>query len=151
MTAAGYEKLQNELKILVNKERPEIIADIAEARTHGDLSENAEYDAAKEAQGLHELKISKLEESVSNARIIDESNIDISKVSVLSKVKIKNLKNNVIFNYMLVSEEESNLSENKLSVKSPIGKGLLGKKKGERVKVEIPAGNIEFEILNISL
>ena len=133
------------------KGRANIAKQIAEARDKGDLSENAEYDAAKEAQGLHELKISKLEESVSNARIIDKSDIDTSKVSVLSKVKIKNLTNNIIFNYMLVSEEESNLSENKLSVKSPIGKGLLGKKKGERVKVEIPSGKIEFEILNISL
>ena len=150
-TEEGLKKLKDELHFLKTKGRSDIAQQIAEARDKGDLSENAEYDAAKEAQGLHELKISKLEESVGNARIIDESNIDISKVSVLSKVKIKNLKNNVIFNYMLVSEEESNLSENKLSVKSPIGNGLLGKQKGERVKVEIPAGKIEFEILNISL
>ena len=150
-TAEGLKKLKDELNQLKDVERPKASQAIAEARDKGDLSENAEYDAAKEAQGLHELKISKLGKSVSNARIIDESDIDISKVSVLSKVKIKNLTNNIIFNYMLVSEEESNLSENKLSVKSPIGKGLLGKKKGESVKVEIPSGNIEFEILNISL
>ena len=150
-TEEGLKKLKDELHFLKTNGRFDIAQQIAEARDKGDLSENAEYDAAKEAQGLHELKISKLEESVGNARIIDESTIDISKVSVLSKVKIKNLTNNVIFNYMLVSEEESNLIENKLSVKSPIGKGLLGKKKGERVKVEIPSGNIEFEILNISL
>ena len=150
-TEQGLQNLKDELNHLKNVERPNITKEIAEARDKGDLSENAEYDAAKEAQGLHELKISKLGKSVSNARIIDESDIDISKVSVLSKVKIKNLTNNIIFNYMLVSEEESNLSENKLSVKSPIGKGLLGKKKGESVKVEIPSGNIEFEILNISL
>ena len=150
-TEEGLKKLKDELHLLKTKGRLDIAQQIAEARDKGDLSENAEYDAAKEAQGLHELKISKLEESVGNARIIDESNIDISKVSVLSRVKIKNLTNNIIFNYMLVSEEESNLSENKLSVKSPIGKGLLGKKKGERVKVEIPSGKIEFEILNISL
>ena len=150
-TAEGLKNLKEEIQQLESIDRPMISQQIAEARDKGDLSENAEYDAAKEAQGLHELKISKLEESVSNARTIDESNIDISKVSVLSKVKIKNLTNNIIFNYMLVSEEESNLSENKLSVKSPIGKGLLGKKKGESVKVEIPSGNIEFKILNISL
>jgi len=150
-TEEGLKKLKDELHLLKTKGRSNIAQQIAEARDKGDLSENAEYDAAKEAQGLHELKISKLGESVSNARIIDKSDIDISKVSVLSKVKIKNLTNNIIFNYMLVSEEESNLSENKLSVKSPIGKGLLGKKKGESVKVEIPSGNIEFEILNISL
>jgi len=151
LSQEGYDNLKAELNTLKSVDRPRIINQIAEARDKGDLSENAEYDAAKEAQGLHELKISKLGKSVSNARIIDESDIDISKVSVLSKVKIKNLTNNIIFNYMLVSEEESNLSENKLSVKSPIGKGLLGKKKGESVKVEIPSGNIEFEILNISL
>jgi len=127
-TEEGLKKLKDELHLLKTKGRLYIAQQIAEARDKGDLSENAEYDAAKEAQGLHELKISKLEESVGYARVIDVSEIDTSKVSILSKVKIKNLSNNMVFNYMIVSEEESNLKENKLSVQSPIGKGLLGKK-----------------------
>ncbi len=150
-TEQGLEKLKDELHLLKTKGRLYIAQQIAEARDKGDLSENAEYDAAKEAQGLHELKISKLEESVGNGRVIDESEIDISKVSILSKVKIKNLSNNMVFNYMIVSEEESNLRENKLSVQSPIGKGLLGKKVGETTNVDVPSGNIKFEILDISL
>ena len=150
-TEEGLKKLRDELSQLKDIERPNASNAIAEARDKGDLSENAEYDAAKEAQGLHELKISKLEESVGYARVIDVSEIDTSKVSILSKVKIKNLSNNMVFNYMIVSEEESNLKENKLSVQSPIGKGLLGKKVGETTNVDVPSGNIKFEILDISL
>jgi|TARA_B110000263_G_scaffold75539_1_gene65982 transcription elongation factor GreA len=150
-TEEGLKKLKDELHLLKTKGRLYIAQQIAEARDKGDLSENAEYDAAKEAQGLHELKISKLEESVGYARVIDVSEIDTSKVSILSKVKIKNLSNNMVFNYMIVSEEESNLKENKLSVQSPIGKGLLGKKVGETTNVDVPSGNIKFEILDISL
>ena len=150
-TEEGLKKLKDELHLLKTKGRFDIAQQIAEARDKGDLSENAEYDAAKEAQGLHELKISKLEESVGYARVRDTSEIDTSKVSILSKVKIKNTSNNMIFNYMIVSEEESNLKEKKLSVQSPIGKGLLGKKVGETANVDIPSGNIKFEILDISL
>jgi transcription elongation factor GreA len=124
---------------------------IAEARDKGDLSENAEYDAAKEAQGLHELKISKLEESISNARVIDESEINTDKVSILSKVKVLNLSFNKEFEYTIVSEEESDLQAGKISVQSPIGKGLLGKKKGEEVSIDVPSGELKFKMLNISL
>ena len=150
-TEIGLKKLKDELHQLKTKGRKEIANQIAEARDKGDLSENAEYDAAKEAQGLHELKISKLEESISNARIIDESDINTDKVSILSKVKIKNLSLNKVFEYTIVSEEESNLHDAKISVDSPIGKGLLGKKKGEVVSVNVPSGKIKFKILNISL
>ena len=150
-TESGLKKLKDELHQLKTKGRKDIANQIAEARDKGDLSENAEYDAAKEAQGLHELKISKLEESISNARIIDESDINTDKVSILSKVKIKNLSLNKVFEYTIVSEEESNLQDAKISVDSPIGKGLLGKKKGEVVSVNVPSGKIKFKILNISL
>ena len=150
-TERGLKKLKDELHQLKTIGRKEIANQIAEARDKGDLSENAEYDAAKEAQGLHELKISKLEESISNARIIDESDINTDKVSILSKVKIKNLSLNKVFEYTIVSEEESNLQDAKISVDSPIGKGLLGKKKGEVVSVNVPSGKIKFKILNISL
>ncbi len=124
---------------------------IAEARDKGDLSENAEYDAAKDAQGLLELKISKLEEVVGNARVLDGSAIDLSKVSILSTVKIKNQQNGAQMTYTLVSEEEADLKSGKISVKSPIGKGLLGKKIGETAEVQAPAGTINFEVLDISL
>ncbi len=150
-TESGLKKLKDELHQLKTKGRKDIANQIAEARDKGDLSENAEYDAAKEAQGLHELKISKLEESISNARIIDESDINTDKVSILSKVKIRNLSLNKEFEYTIVSEEESNLQDAKISVDSPIGKGLLGKKKGEVVSVNVPSGKIKFKILNISL
>ena len=150
-TEEGLSKLKEELRILKTKGRKKIANQIAEARDKGDLSENAEYDAAKEAQGLHELKISKLEKVLGNAKVIDKNNIDTSKVSILSKVKIKNLENNMEFVYELVAEEESNLKEGKLSVKSPIGKNLLAKKKGERVFILTPSGSVGFEILNISL
>ena len=149
-TDSGLKKLKDELHQLKTKGRKDIANQIAEARDKGDLSENAEYDAAKEAQGLHELKISKLEESISNARIIDESNINTDKVSILSKVKIRNLSMNKDFEYTIVSEEESNLQHAKISIDSPIGKGLLGKKKGEVVNVDVPSGKIKFKILDIS-
>ena len=150
-TQEGLDKLHKELSTLKTTGRSEIARQIAEARDKGDLSENAEYDAAKDAQGLLELKISKLEEILSNARVINEANIDTSKVSILSKVKIKNKKNGALVTYTLVSEEEADLKSGKISVKSPIGKGLLGKKKGESVIITAPAGNIEFEVLDISL
>jgi transcription elongation factor GreA len=150
-TKEGLDKLHKELSILKTTGRSEIAKQIAEARDKGDLSENAEYDAAKDAQGLLELKISKLEKVLSNARVINEANIDISKVSIMSKVKIKNKKNGASVTYTLVSEEEADLKTGRISVKSPIGKGLLGKKIGESVTIAAPAGNIEFEVLDISL
>ena len=131
-------------------ERPRASQAIAEARDKGDLSENAEYDAAKEAQGMLELEISKLEETLSNARIIDESKLDSSKVLVHSIVKIKNLTSSAVMEYKLVAQSEANLAQGKISVDSPIGKGLLGKKTGDTVEIEIPSGNVKFEILEIS-
>ena len=142
--------MKAELNELKTKGRANIARQIAEARDKGDLSENAEYDAAKDAQGLHELKISKLEETLSNARVLDESEIDTSIVAVLSNVKIKNLKNGMVVTYTLVSEEEADLKLGKISVGSPIGKGLLGKKAGEIAQIQIPAGLVEFEVLDIS-
>ena len=150
-TAEGLKKLQDELSELKTKGRADMARQIAEARDKGDLSENAEYDAAKDAQGLLELKISKLEEVVSNARVLDESTIDTSKVSIMTTVKIKNKKNNAFFKYTLVAEEESDLKTNKISVKSPIGKGLLGKKVGDIATIDAPAGKIEFEVLDITI
>ncbi|MBH15120.1 MAG: transcription elongation factor GreA [Cytophagia bacterium] len=150
-TEEGLSKLKNELRLLKTSGRKKIAQQIADARDKGDLSENAEYDAAKEAQGLHELKISKLESTLSNAKIIDKKNIDASKVSILSKVDIKNLQNDMKFTYQLVAEEESDLKSGKLSVKSPIGSTLLGKRKGDKVIINTPSGNIKFQILNISL
>ena len=150
-TEEGLKKLKDELRHLKTKGRSDIASQIAEARDKGDLSENAEYDAAKEAQGLHELKISKLEESLSNARVIDESEINTDKVSILSKVKILNISLNKEFEYIIVSEEESDLQAGKISVQSPIGKGLLGKMKGEEVGIDVPSGELMFKILNISL
>ena len=149
-TVEGLQKLQDELRELETVERPSISRQIAEARDKGDLSENAEYDAAKEAQGLLELKISKLKELISTARIIDESQIDTSKVFIRSTVKIKNLKNNATMKYQLVAESEANLKEGKISVDSPIGKGLLGKQVGEFAEITTPAGPVKFEILEIS-
>jgi transcription elongation factor GreA len=149
-TEEGLKKLKDELQYLKTKGRSEMAKQIAEARDKGDLSENAEYDAAKDAQGLLELKISKLGEVLSSARVLDESNIDISKVSILSKVKIKNTKNGATLTYTLVSEEEADLKAGRISVKSPIGKGLLGKKAGEKATIDAPAGKMEFEIIEIS-
>lgn len=150
-TEEGLHKLKEELNHLKTTGRTDIARQIAEARDKGDLSENAEYDAAKDAQGLLELKISKLETVVGNARIMEEKNIDTSKVSVLSKVKIKNKKNGASMTYTLVSEEEANLKTGKISVQSPIGKGLLGKKVGESTEIQVPAGKVEFEIQDISI
>lgn len=150
-TKEGLQKLKDELQELKTKGRADMSKQIAEARDKGDLSENAEYDAAKDAQGLLELKISKLENVVGNARVIDESTIDTSKVSILSTVKIKNSKNGAEMQYQLVAEEEADLKSNKISVKSPIGKGLLGKKVGEKAKIKAPAGEIEFDVIDISI
>lgn len=149
-TAEGLQKLKDELHDMKTVQRPAISAQIGEARDKGDLSENAEYDAAKEAQGLLEMKISKLETVLGNARVIDESNIDNSKVFILSKVKIKNVKNAMEMEYTLVAENEADLKAKKISIDSPIGKGLLGKSKGEIAFVETPNGVIEFEILDIT-
>lgn len=151
VTEEGLRKLKEELHYLKTKERPNISNQIAEARDKGDLSENAEYDAAKEAQGLLELKISKLEDTVSNARIIDESKLDVSKVLILSKVKLKNLNNKAELSYTLVPEQEADLKSGRISVDSPIGKGLLGKKVGETAEIKVPSGMImKFEILEVS-
>lgn len=149
-TAEGLQKLKDELADLKFRGRSEIARQLAEARDKGDLSENAEYDAAKDAQGHLELKIAKLEEVVGNARLIDDSNMDLSKALILSKVKIKNLKNNMVLDYVLVSEEEADLAAGRLSIKSPIGKGLLGKEVGDKVEISVPAGKIQFEIMEIS-
>ncbi|MFN8353404.1 MAG: transcription elongation factor GreA [Spirosomataceae bacterium] len=149
-TEEGLNKLKNELQELKTKGRTDIARQIAEARDKGDLSENAEYDAAKDAQGLLELKISKLEEIVANARLLDESSIDTSQVSVLSTVKIKNNANGREMSYTLVAEEEADLKLNKISVTSPIGKGLLGKKVGEIAEITVPAGKVHFEVIDIS-
>ncbi|WP_404818016.1 transcription elongation factor GreA [Reichenbachiella ulvae] len=150
-TEEGLQKLKDELRELQTKGRADIAKQIAEARDKGDLSENAEYDAAKDAQGLLELKIAKLEKVVGDARVMDASQIDLSKVSVLSTVKIKNVKNGMEMKYTLVAESEADLKAGKVSVESPIGKGLLGHKIGEIATVEAPAGKIDFEIMDISM
>jgi len=151
MTQEGYEKLSAELEHLKTKGREEAAQAIAEAREKGDLSENAEYDAAKDAQGMLEMKINEMEKALAGARILDKSQLDTSAVTILSKVKIKNLKVNREVTYQLVSESEADLKEKKISVSSPIGKGLLGKAVGEIAQIETPAGVIEFEVLDISL
>src|SRR6478609_7278978 len=150
-TKDGLEKIKTELSTLKSKGRSDIAKQIAEARDKGDLSENAEYDAAKDAQGHLEAKIAQLENLMAGARLLDEDNVDISQVSILSKVTIKNKKNGASFTYMLVSEEEADLKTGKISTMSPIGKGLLGKKIGDSAQIKTPAGEIEFEIVNISL
>ncbi|MGL4597982.1 MAG: transcription elongation factor GreA [Bacteroidia bacterium] len=150
VTEEGLKKLKDELHFLKTKERSSISKQIAEARDKGDLSENAEYDAAKEAQGLLELKISKLEEAVSTARIVDETQMDISKVMILTKVTIKNVKNNQKMTYQLVPENEADLKAAKISINSPIAKGLMGKKVGEQVDVTVPSGIVKFEIIEIA-
>jgi len=149
-TAEGLKKLKDELHQLKSIERPKVSQQIAEARDKGDLSENAEYDAAKEAQGLLEAKIAKMQDIVANARIIDESQMDNSKVLILSTVKIKNANNGAQMSYTLVAENEANLKEGKISIDSPIGKGLLGKKVGDVADVQLPNGNMQFEIIDIS-
>lgn len=150
VTKEGLEKMKAELEQLETVERPKITQQIAEARDKGDLSENAEYDAAKEAQGLLEMRIAKLEEVYANARLIDESQLDVSKVLVLSNVKIKNQSNGMEMKYTLVAESEADLKTGKISVTSPIGKGLLGKSVGEVAEITVPNGVLKFEILEIT-
>jgi transcription elongation factor GreA len=149
-TQEGLDKLKAELRHMKSVERPSISQQIAEARDKGDLSENAEYDAAKEAQGLLEAKISKLETVLSNARLLDDSDLDTSKVLILSTVKIKNVSNGMEITYTLVAENEANLKEKKISVDSPIGKGLLGKSVGDIADIQVPNGTMQFEILEIT-
>lgn len=151
MTAEGYQKLKDQLNVMESIERPEISKQIAEARDKGDLSENAEYDAAKEAQGLLELKIAELKEVIRSARLIDESKISTDAVQILNRVKIKNINNGQTMSYLIVSENEANLKEGKLSIGTPIAKGLLGKKVGDIAKVKVPSGEMAFEILDISM
>lgn len=150
LTAEGLEKLKAELAQLI-AQRPVISKQIAEARDKGDLSENAEYDAAKEAQGLLELKISNLQNTIANARVIDESRINTEQIQMLNKVKLKNLINNTIVEYTLVGESEANFREGKLAAATPIGKALIGRKKGDVVEVKVPSGMLKFEVLDISI
>ena len=151
LTAEGYKKIKDELEHMRSVERPAISAAIAEARDKGDLSENAEYDAARAAQGLLEIRIAKLEDTMAFARVSDESKIDKSKVQILSKVTLLNHNNQKQMTYTIVAEHEANLREGKLAIGTPIAKALLGRKKGDRVDVEVPAGTIHFEILDISI
>lgn len=150
-TAEGLQKLKDELKELEQVERPKISQQIAEARDKGDLSENAEYDAAKEAQGLLEMRISKLKETISNARILDKSQVNLDKVMILTTVTLKNTKNGTEMAYTIVAEKEADLKARKISVESPIAKGLMGKKKGEVVDIRVPSGVMQFEIVNIEM
>jgi len=149
-TPEGLQKLKDELDDLILRERPRIVLAIQEARDKGDLSENAEYDAAKEAQGLLEAKIAELQDLIFNARILDESKMDNSKVLLYSTVKIKNTKSGMIMTYAIVPEKEANFKEGKISINSPIGKGLLGKQVGEMAEIQVPAGKMEFEVLEIT-
>lgn len=151
MTEDGYNKILAEINMLENVKRPEVIRQIAEARDKGDLSENAEYDAAKEAQGILESKIAQLKGLIANARLIDESRVSTDTVQILNKVKIKNLKNNMEMTYTLVSDTEANLKENKIAISTPIAKGLLGKKVGDLVDIKVPSGMVSFEIEEISI
>ncbi|MCL2650198.1 MAG: transcription elongation factor GreA [Candidatus Azobacteroides sp.] len=151
MTQEGYKKLLEEVNLLENVKRPEISKQIAEARDKGDLSENAEYDAAKDAQGLLEAKISQLKGLIASARLIDESQISTDAVQILNKVTIRNTKNNQTMVYTLVAESEANLKQGKIAVSTPIGQGLLGKKVGDIVEIKVPSGIITFEIMNISI
>ncbi len=150
LTAEGLEKLKAELAEAISQ-RPVISKQIAEARDKGDLSENAEYDAAKEAQGLLELRISKLENLVANARVVDESKLTTDVIQMLNRVKLKNLLNNTVVEYTLVGESEANFREGKLAAATPIGKALIGKKKGDVVEVQVPSGVLKFEVLDISI
>ncbi|MBT3449925.1 MAG: transcription elongation factor GreA [Bacteroidetes Order II. Incertae sedis bacterium] len=150
LTAEGLQKLKDELHFLRTKERPRISGDIAEARAQGDLSENAEYDAAKEEQGLLEARIAKMENTVSNARILDESQMDDSKAFILSTVVVKNTANGMEQTYKLVSEQEADFATGRISIKSPIGSGLLGKEVGDQVAISVPAGKVTLEIMDIS-
>ena len=151
MTEEGYNKILAEINHLETVKRPEISAQIAEARDKGDLSENAEYDAAKEAQGILESKIAQMKSLVANARLIDESQIKTDAVQILNKVKIKNIQNNTVMTYTLVADSEANLKENKIAVSTPIAQGLVGKKVGDIAEIKVPSGTVKFEILEISL
>lgn len=151
LTKEGYERLKNELEELKTTERQKVARQIAEAREKGDLSENAEYDAAKEAQGLLELKIKQMEEVMANARVINEADLDTSKVVILSTVQLKNIKVNKVVVYTLVSETEADLKAGKISINSPIGKGILGKSVGDKVEIQTPGGMLNFEILDITI
>ena len=150
-TPDGLKKLRAELEHMKTVERPHISNQIAEARDKGDLSENAEYDAAKEAQGLLEMKIAKLEDALANARLLDSENIDLTKVGVLTKVKLKNVANGATMTYSLVAEKEADIKQSKISVSSPIGKGLLGKRVGEIAEIQVPRGTMNFEVLEITM
>jgi transcription elongation factor GreA len=150
MTEEGLEELKDELHRLKTKERSRIADEIAEARAKGDLSENAEYDAAKEEQGKLEARISKLEDTIARARVVDEKNVDSSKAYILSDVTVENLTTGAEQTYTLTSEQEADVSENKISVDSPIGKGLLGKEEGDVVEIDVPAGTVELKIIDIS-
>jgi transcription elongation factor GreA len=151
VTVDGLQKLKEELDQLRNVERPSISRQIADARDKGDLSENAEYSAAKEAQGMLELRISKLEDIVARSRILDESKIDISSVRLLNRVKIRNKTNNSVMEYLIVPESEANFKIGKIAVSSPIAQGLIGKKVGDVVQIKVPSGTIPFEIISISI
>ena len=151
MTEEGYNKILAEINYLETVKRPEISAQIAEARDKGDLSENAEYDADKEAQGIMEAKLAQLKGLIANARLIDESRVQTDEVQILNKVKIKNTKNNAVMTYMLVSDSEANLKEGKIAISTPIAQGLLGKKVGDIVEIKVPSGIMNFEIMDISI
>ena len=151
MTKDGYDKILAEINYLATVKRPEISAQIAEARDKGDLSETAEYDAAKEAQGIMEAKLSQLKGLISNARLIDETRVQTDEVQILNKVKIKNTKNNAVMTYTLVSDSEANLKEGKIAVSTPIAQGLMGKKVGDIVEIKVPSGMMSFEIMDISI
>lgn len=150
ITEEGLKKLKDELEQLVNIERPAISKLIAEARDKGDLSENAEYEAAKEAQGMLELKISKLKDTIANSRIIDGSKLDNKRIQILNKIKIRNTKNNSTMEYTIVSDSEADLKQGKIAVSTPIARGLIGKKVGDKVEIRVPSGVIPFEIMEIS-
>lgn len=151
MTAEGYDKLKEDINLLETVERPKISKQIGEARDKGDLSENAEYDAAKEAQGLLEAKIGQLKNLLANARLIDKSSIGVDSVQILNRVTIKNIKNNQQMTYTLVAESEANLKENKIAINTPIAQGLMGKKVGEIAEIKVPNGMVSFEIIEITI
>ena len=150
LSEEGLKNLKEEIKQLTGIERSKISKQIAEARDKGDLSENAEYDAAKEAQGMLEMKIAQLQVTLRNARVVDESKIDTGSVQMMNRVKIKNVKTGAVMEYTIVSAREADLKENKMSVDTPIAKGLIGRKKGDKIKITVPAGDMTFEILKIS-
>ena len=150
ITEEGLQKLKDELEQLVNVERPAISKQIAEARDKGDLSENAEYEAAKEAQGMLEMKISKLKDAIASSRVIDSSKLDNERIQILNRIKIKNTKNNSTMEYTIVSDNEADLKQGKIAVSTPIARGLIGKKVGDKVEIRVPSGVIPFEIIEIS-